>query len=93
VAFNFPIVDIMTFYPTVPLTSRFLGREGHAKVVCLKPENVQEGSRAPRTAKEVLDENYGPQDNESGAERASGRGGKAALASAAGIVVGVWLGL
>ena len=92
-AFNFPIVDIMTFYPTVPLTREFGGRSSHAKIVCLKPENVQEGSRAPRTAKEVLDENYGPQDDESSAERAFGQGGKAALASVAGIVVGVWLGL
>ncbi|KAG9192055.1 hypothetical protein G6011_10789 [Alternaria panax] len=93
VALNFPIVDIMAFYPTVPTTGGTNSREVHVKVVCLKPENVQEGSRTPRTVKQVLDDNYGLQDDESSAERAFGRGSKAAIASLAGTAVGIWLGL
>jgi len=62
-------------------------------VVCLKPENIQEGSRAPRSVKEVLDEHYGPHDDESGAERVLGRGGEAVLALASSIGVGLWLQL
>jgi hypothetical protein len=90
----------MLFYPTVPVTRERLTNSVYTKVVCLKPENVQEGSRALRTAKEVLDENYGVQDDEpsseddeSSAERAFRWGGKAALASVVGMVVGFWLGL
>ncbi|RYN84597.1 hypothetical protein AA0117_g811 [Alternaria alternata] len=93
VALNFPIVDIMTFYPTVSSTRGGSSRETHAKVVCLKPENIQEGSRAPRSVKEVLDEYYGPHDDESGAERVLGRGGEAVLALASSIGVGLWLQL
>ena len=81
------------FYPTVPLTKDWADWSTHTKVVCLKPENVQEGSRAPRTAKEVLDANFGPEDDESSADRGFRWSGKAALASVVGIVVGVWLGL
>ena len=87
----------MTFYPTVSSTRGGSSRETHAKVVCLKPENIQEGrkerSRAPRSVKEVLDEHYGPHDDESGAERVLGRGGEAVLALASSIGVGLWLQL
>ena len=43
--------------------------------------------------KEVLDEHYGPHDDESGAERVLGRGGEAVLALASSIGVGLWLQL
>ncbi|KAI4655618.1 hypothetical protein J4E93_000332 [Alternaria ventricosa] len=99
VALNFPIVDILNFYPTTPVTNHFSTRSTPAKVVCLKPGNVQDGSRAPRSVKEVLDEKYGSQDgedsqdDESSAERAFGRSGRAVFASMVGTIVGVWLGL
>ncbi|KAI4691642.1 hypothetical protein J4E81_007168 [Alternaria sp. BMP 2799] len=105
VALNFPIVDILHFYPTTPVTNRMTGRSVHAKVVCLKPGKVQDGSRAPRSAKAVLDEKFGPQDgedsqdgddaqdDESSAERAIGWSGRAVFASMVGTIVKVWLGL
>ncbi|KAI4920295.1 uncharacterized protein J4E92_008513 [Alternaria infectoria] len=105
VALNFPIVDILHFYPTTPVTNRMTGRSVHAKVVCLKPGKVQDGSRAPRSAKAVLDEKFGPQDgedsqdgddaqdDESSAERAIGWSGRVVFASTVGMIVGVWLGL
>ncbi|XP_014551364.1 hypothetical protein COCVIDRAFT_20351 [Bipolaris victoriae FI3] len=92
-ALNFPIVDIMMFYPTVPVTRDVSTRSIYTEVICLKPENIQGNSRAPRTAKDVLDKNYGPQDDESSAERAFGWGSRPALAPVVSMVVVVWLGV
>jgi hypothetical protein len=97
-ALNFPVVDVLTFYPIAPIPQSFSAYTAQAKVVCLKPENVQDGSRAPRSAKEVLDELYSSQDDDgdddkSSAERAFGWGGNDALTWAVSMVVGVWLAL
>ena len=67
--------------------------------MCLKPENVQQGSRALRSTKEVFDKIFSSrdernlQDDESSAERAFVWGDKATLASTVGMVVRVLLGL
>jgi hypothetical protein len=67
--------------------------------VCLKPENVQQGSWAPRSTKEVFDKSFCSrderdlQDDESSAERAFVGGDKATLALTVGMVVRVLLGL
>jgi hypothetical protein len=57
VALNFPVVDIMTFFPTVDKNESRVqsSMAAQARFVCLRPK-VQEGSRQPRTAREVLDE-------------------------------------
>jgi hypothetical protein len=98
-ALNFPVVDVLTFYPIAPIPQSFSAYTAQARVVCLKPENVQDGSRAPRSAKEMLDDLYGSQDDdddeeeESSAKRAFGWDGSYALTWAVGMVVGVWLAL
>jgi hypothetical protein len=55
VAVNFPVVDIMTFWPKVGSWMLVNGRTG-SRLMCLRPESVEDGSREVKSAKEVLDE-------------------------------------
>jgi hypothetical protein len=53
VAVNFPVVDIMTFWPRVG-TWTWAGKSTGARIMCLRPEPVDKGSR--KSAREILDE-------------------------------------
>jgi hypothetical protein len=57
IALNFPIMDIMTFFPIVDSQeSRVQGsRAAEIRMMCLRPDGAAEGSRQARTAREVLD--------------------------------------
>jgi hypothetical protein len=68
VALNFPIVDIMTFFPTVDKNQSRVqsARVAEVRFMCLRPE-VWEGSRQARTAREVLEGMGGGGGGESGA--------------------------
>lgn len=66
VAMNFPVVDIMTFFSWLQYDHNY-GRSAwsiHVKAVCLRPGEVREGSRTPRSAKEVLDDAFGVENDQ-----------------------------
>jgi hypothetical protein len=81
VALNFPVVDIMTFFPIVDNNNESRVQSPmvtQVRFACLRPE-VQEGSRQPKTAREVLD---GIDEGKIGGD-----------SGAAGLVVGHWAAL
>jgi hypothetical protein len=75
-AFNFPVVDILTFFPLAN-KSESQGAQSdlatQAKLMCLRPEGVAEGSTQARSAREVLDGMDGSETEGSGAERLGGK--------------------
>jgi hypothetical protein len=54
VATNFPIMDIMTFFPTVPFGRIQSMEANRVHIACLVPE-VAEGSRARASVQDTLD--------------------------------------
>ncbi|KAF3042197.1 hypothetical protein E8E12_009271 [Didymella heteroderae] len=54
VATNFPIMDIMTFFPTVPFGRTLRMDANRVQIVCLVPE-VAEDSRAKASVQDTLD--------------------------------------
>jgi hypothetical protein len=80
IALNFPIVDIMTFFPIVDSQeSRVQGsRAVEVRMMCLRPDGAAEGSRQAKIASEVLDgvDGFGRSGNgngESGAVKLDGK--------------------
>lgn len=53
-ATNFPIMDIMTFFPTIPIGRVFRGDANRVQISCLVPGQVTEGSRAKASVQDVL---------------------------------------
>lgn len=93
---NFPVVDVMKIFSWLQYDHNY-GQSPwsiHLKVVCLRPGEVRESSRAPRSAKEVLNDGFGVEeedqnddgsndqneDGESGAAKFFGLEGKSAEA-------------
>jgi len=57
-AVRFPLVDIINFWPNRTSGSYLepgWAEDVHVEVVCLRPDQVAEGSRVPPTGREILD--------------------------------------
>lgn len=52
---NFPIMDIMTFFPTIPYGRRTRADANRVQIACLVPGQVTEGSREKASVQDVLD--------------------------------------
>lgn len=52
---NFPLMDIMTFFGTMPPGSIYSMRMNRVQIACLVPGQVTEGSREKASVESVLD--------------------------------------
>lgn len=53
-ATNFPLMDIMTFFPTEPMGRTYGTHMHRVQIVCLVPGQVAEGSRQKAKVEDVL---------------------------------------